>query len=251
MSIIERISDCFSTAKEVPPNHFSNEQILSVIDLTCLEDQLGCQPIQALQKQGEKSKVAALCIYPKHIPCLSFPKKLPLATVVNFPDGNDTLSTCKTDILRCIESRSVDEIDYVFPYKAYLDGNTSYALTHARSCYEICAERGRTFKVIIESGALPSLDITYQLSLELINSGCDFIKTSTGKISQGSTLESACTMLLAIKDSNKTCGLKVSGGVRDKRTAVDFIHLAETIVSQPVDPSWFRIGASQLLQELI
>ncbi len=249
MSVIERINDWLNTFKEVRSNHVSNEQILSVIDLTCLEEQMGCEPIQALQKQGEQCEVAALCIYPKHIPCLSLPSQLPLATVVNFPDGNEQLSTCKAEILRCIEAHSVDEIDYVFPYQTYLDGKTSIALDQA--CYEICAERGRTFKVIIESGALPSLDITYQLSLELINSGCDFIKTSTGKTSQGATLESACSMLLAIKDSNKTCGFKVSGGVRDKQTALDFIHLAETMVSQPVNRSWFRIGASQLLQELI
>ena len=78
-----------------------------------------------------------------------------------------------------------------------------------------------------------------------------FLKTCTGKIPQGASLSALFTMLSAIKDSGKTCGIKVSGGVKTPRQAFNYAKLAELMMAKKIDKSWFRIGASSLLNELL
>ena len=89
------------------------------------------------------------------------------------------------------------------------------------------------------------------MSSKIISVGCDFLKTSTGKIKQGATPGAAFGMLSAIKTSNQRIGLKVSGGIRTTDDARQYISLAEQVMKRPVDKSWFRIGASSLANELI
>ena len=63
----------------------------------------------------------------------------------------------------------------------------------------------------------------------------------------GATLSAATAMLTAIVDSKKTCGIKLSGGIKTIEQAQSYIVLAEDMMRVPVDKHWFRIGASTLL----
>ena len=91
----------------------------------------------------------------------------------------------------------------------------------------------------------------YQLCIELLTSQCDFLKTSTGKIPQGASLPAVFAILSAIKDSGKTCGIKISGGIKNPQQARNFAYLAELIMQKKISKDWFRIGASNLLGELL
>ncbi len=97
---------------------------------------------------------------------------------------------------------------------------------------------------------MPSLEFIYDLSTEIINKGCDFLKTSTGKIAQGATPSAAFAMLKAIKESKTSCGLKVSGGIKQPEQAFIYMALASHLLDRDLDKSWFRIGASSLLDVL-
>ncbi len=87
-------------------------------------------------------------------------------------------------------------------------------------------------------------------------SGADFIKTSTGKVYSGATLEAAYTMCIAIKNYYKKNGvkkgIKISGGVSSIEDAVNYY----TIVKETLGEEWcnkdlFRVGASRLADTLL
>ncbi|WP_034057908.1 deoxyribose-phosphate aldolase [Lacinutrix jangbogonensis] len=79
-----------------------------------------------------------------------------------------------------------------------------------------------TLKVILETCYLEELEIIKASELA-INSGADFIKTSTGFGTGGATLADVKLMKSIIGD----CGTKIkaSGGIRDTKTALEFINL--------------------------
>ncbi|QRN03910.1 deoxyribose-phosphate aldolase [Legionella sp. MW5194] len=228
----------------------SAEEILTLLDLTLLDTGADEQALSQFVEKITRYPVAAACVYPQHL--LQLPQNLPLkrATVVNFPEGLQPLAAVEADARLAIDERQADEMDYVFPYTDYLKGKTAQALNHCRTLYELCRNRQVGFKVILETGAFPSVATLYRACREIIEQGCDFLKTSTGKIAVGATPLTAFTLLKAIHDSNSPCGIKVSGGVKQKSHALTFIHLAEYYLDKAVHKTWFRIGASSLLDEL-
>lgn len=108
-----------------------------------------------------------------------------------------------------------------------------------------------SLKIILETGALPDIKTIYDLSRDVLSIGCDFLKTSTGKIDKGASLPALLSILTAIKDSNKKCGVKVSGGIKVPQQAHQYAYLAELIMARKIENDWFRIGASSLLEELV
>ena len=89
------------------------------------------------------------------------------------------------------------------------------------------------------------MKLLFELSLD-----CIFLKTSTGTTNQGATLPTLFTLLTAIKESKKLCGLKVSGGIKTAQQAFDFAQLAQLVLDKKIHKEWFRIGASTLLNKL-
>ncbi|MCL4158493.1 UNVERIFIED_CONTAM: hypothetical protein GTU68_041049 [Idotea baltica] len=77
-------------------------------------------------------------------------------------------------------------------------------------------------KVILETCYLEELEIIKASELA-INSGADFIKTSTGFGTGGATIHDVKLMKSVIS----TCGTKIkaSGGIRDTKTALEYIKL--------------------------
>lgn len=224
----------------------TEQTIFSLIDLTLLNEEASMTDIDRLVTKARQHRVAAICVYPKHLSTIPNIATLKRATVANFPTGNQPNDTVLSNINATITHYHADEIDYVFPYQAYLAGQKSCALAACHDAYQLCKQHQRTFKVILETGAFPSLDLIYQLSLELMNQGCDFLKTSTGKITTGATIPAAFAILAAIYDAKSSCGIKISGGIKTFDQARQYIHLAEHMLGVDVDKHWFRIGTSGL-----
>jgi deoxyribose-phosphate aldolase len=234
-------------------------RLYSLIDLTSLNMDDTEESITALYAKARSSlgHVAAVCVYPQFIPLAvtSFARThVKAATVANFPEGERSLETVLAEISVCLQA-GAQEIDVVFPYGRYLAGEQQYAHQFVNVCKAACGD-DVTLKVILETGALIDPAIIADASYEILAAGADFIKTSTGKISEGATLAAAATMLLVIKHTEPQVkhrlGFKAAGGIRTIAEAVQYVQLADRIMgSDWVSPATFRIGASKLVDELL
>ena len=244
-------------ASAVLPDKNAAMKIFSLIDLTSLNEADTDNTIIALCKKAVNNAdhVAAICIYPKFVKhAKEYFRHVPvkLATVANFPQGMDGIDKTILSIQQSI-THGAEEIDVVFPYQDFLKGNNIQDFISA--CKKVCG-KSILLKVILETGAIKDPHLIAKASEEVLIAGADFVKTSTGKISQGATLEAAACLLLTIRELTPTLkrplGFKASGGVRTLAQAMQYIALAEAIMGKGwVTPASFRLGASQLVDEIL
>lgn len=78
-----------------------------------------------------------------------------------------------------------------------------------------------TLKVILETCYLEELEIIKASELA-IQSGADFIKTSTGFGTDGATIHDVKLMKSVVTNGTK---IKASGGIKDTKTALEYINL--------------------------
>lgn len=223
-------------------------QVLSLLDLTSLNDTDTAETIDTLCQNAKSHHVAAVCVYPRFVKQAATALQnthIKIATVVNFPKGTDSLENVLLDIKQAIQD-GADEIDVVFPYQQFLAGNVDSATHFIRECKLACGKN--ILKVILETGALKEKNLIAEASRCALAAGADFLKTSTGKIEVGATLEAAEIMLQEIKQSKKQVGFKASGGIRTAEQAKQYVELANQILGEGwVTPQTFRIGTSRLL----
>jgi deoxyribose-phosphate aldolase len=231
---------------------------IQLMDLTTLSEDDTPEKVQALCRQAisDAGKTAAVCIYPAFIQSAKAQLKalnaedILVATVTNFPHGNDNVDSAVAETKAAVEA-GADEVDVVFPYRAFLAGNEEVGAQLVRGCKDACGDKV-ALKVILETGEIKSPELIKKASLIAINAGADFIKTSTGKVPVNATLEAAEQMLNAIKDTGETCGFKAAGGVKNAQDVADYLALTQSILSSEwITPAHFRFGASSLLGNLI
>lgn len=204
----------------------------------------------------ELGKVAAVCVYPRFVTVARNTLKdsdIKVASVAGaFPHGQLPIHL-KVEEVKYAVGEGADEIDMVLSRGALLAGEENRVRDEVAVMKEAC--QGKTLKVILETGELPSPTLIEKASQLAIDGGADFIKTSTGKIGVGATLEAAETMLSVIaqnvKKSVKKVGFKAAGGISTPEEAMAYAELAKKILGDDyVNNQTFRIGASRLTDRL-
>lgn len=234
---------------------------LACMDLTTLNDDDTLASVRSLCSQSfsQGGTVAAVCVYPEFILAARQALRVigadnvKVATVTNFPHGGDDMDVALRETSLALGA-GADEVDLVFPYKAWLAGNKQIGVDMVAACKALCKKYNSKLKVIIETGVLKDKDIIKEVSLACIEAGADFIKTSTGKVEVNATLETAEVMLSAIVEAGAQdrCGFKAAGGVRTAAEASEYLNLARRLMGDDwVNPQNFRFGASSLLGNLL
>jgi deoxyribose-phosphate aldolase len=238
--------------------------ILSLIDLTTLEgadtnkkiDEL-CKTVLAIEHQKEIPNVAAICVYPTFAKVVSESlanTKVKTACVAGaFPSGQSPIEIKLSEVKWAID-QGATEIDMVISRGKLLEGNYQEVFDEIVAIKRCCG--AIHLKVIIESGELQNNKNIRIASDLAMYAGADFIKTSTGKISEGATYNSVYIMLCAIKDFNTAQGVKIgmkaAGGISDISTAINYLKLVENIVGKDwLNSKLFRFGASRLAKEIL
>lgn len=236
-------------------------QVFSCIDNTTLNATDNEQSVthfcrRTLEMTVDGSTVAAVCVYPRFVQAA---KKvldgsgIKVASVAGaFPHGQLPLKL-KVDEVKYAVERGADEVDVVLSRGLLLAGEYNTVRDEVAAMKEAC--QGRTLKVILETGELPSPALIQKAAELAIEGGADFIKTSTGKIAVGATLESAETMLKVVKENvkkyKKQVGFKAAGGISTPEEAVAYAELAKKIINEEyINNQSFRIGASRLTERL-
>jgi deoxyribose-phosphate aldolase len=145
-------------------------------------------------------------------------------------------------------------VDVVLPYRAYMGDERAQAVRLLREVRK--AAGSATLKVILETGELADPDLIRNAGLDAIAAGADFIKTSTGKVAVGATLEAAAVMLQVVAatqpGTERTLGFKPAGGIGTVQDAASYLYLADTIMGPNwARPATFRFGASSLLGNVL
>ena len=229
------------------------KKIIGLLDLTSLNETDNEEVINELCHKAKIHSVAAVCVYPQFVAqAYSLLKDSPvaIATVVNFPSGEQKATVVLQDIEKALLV-GANEIDLVIPYQDYLNlGESPNSIALVQQAKKACGSK--LLKVILETGELKSEHLIFKASQEILTAGADFIKTSTGKTTQGASLEAADSMLKAIQSSGRAKGLKISGGIRNLAQVKEYIALLEKFFGASfINPKNFRIGASSLLNDLI
>ena len=232
----------------------TKQEIVSLIDLTRLGDNDTSNDIINLANKAKNNlgQVAALCVYKEFIQIVKdkLGQDFKVATVTNFPKGNSDLKIVLDETKQALEN-GADEIDLVIDFNDYIkNGKSDKSCELISESKKLCKDK--TLKVIIESGELKSEELIRKVSSDAIENGADFIKTSTGKVSIGATLDACNIMIDEIVKSGKKVGFKASGGIRTYEEALKYTKMAQDKISKDfVNNESFRFGVSGLLDNLL
>lgn len=204
----------------------------------------------------EIDNVAAICVFPNFVSTVreSLTANVRIACVSGGFPTSQTFLEVKIAETALAVSDGADEIDVVLNLGLFLNEEYEELAEELDEIKEAC--HGSKLKVILETGALKSNKLIYDASILSLYSGADFIKTSTGKVYEGASLEAVYTMCMAIKSYyGKTGikkGIKISGGVSSIEDAVMYYTLIrETLGEEWCNKELFRIGTSRLAKTLL
>lgn len=235
--------------------------IFSLIDLTTLEGkdtdekvkQFSNKAIQVKKDYPElETTVAAICVFPARVKAVAnqiSDTEIQLASVATgFPSGQLPLELKIAEVNYAI-AQGATEIDMVISRGNFLSKDYVTVFNEIKAVKDVCGKA--RLKVILETGELETIENIRLASDIAIAAGADFIKTSTGKIPQGASLEAIYVMSQAIKDHfDKTgimVGIKPSGGISTPEVAKQYTDLVESILDKNwINPKWMRFGASSL-----
>ncbi len=236
--------------------------VIALLDLTSLREDDTAATIAALCRRAAAPSpgapaAAAVCVLPRFV---SAARRELLGSAVrvaaaagDFPSGGAPLSERLEEVRRAA-GEGADEIDAPIDRGAFRRGEERRVADDVAAIRAACG--GTTLKVILETGELLSGERIRRAAEIAIAAGADFVKSSTGTIAAGATVEAVRVLLEAARDAEarfgRRVGVKASGGIRRREDAFAFFDLARTIRGgEGATPERFRIGASSLLDDLV
>ena len=208
-------------------------------------------------KKFNLREVAAVCVFPKFTEVVREmlkPTEIQTTVVAGSFPNSQTFTEIKLAECKMAIGAGAQEIDVVISVGNMLEKNYEEVYRELKAIRKAC-ENVR-LKVILETGELKDLESIFNASLIAAYAGADFIKTSTGKVPVNATPESVYVMCEAIKQyyaqTGKRVGLKVAGGVSKAQSAIRYLTIVNHVLgSEWLTPYYFRIGASQLMDDVI
>ena len=191
----------------------------SLIDHTNLRSDALHSDIEVLCKEAIQYKFASVCINPVYV---SYAKSIlkdknpKVCSVVGFPLGADS-EEMKYAEARFLIFQGVDEIDMVMNIAFLKERKLDLVKNEIKKVVE--AADGNCVKVIIETSLLTQDEKALACNI-VMESGAAFVKTSTGFSSSGATLEDVRLIKKVVGDR---VHIKVSGGIKTKNEALEFI----------------------------
>lgn len=201
--------------------------------------------------------VAAICVYSNFAEVVSTHLDVDgvdtAVVAAGFPSSQTFDAVKIADVALAVEA-GANEVDIVMNLGMFLDGDYENLTDEIHELKH--AARDAKLKVILETGALKTADNIKKASVLAMYSGADFIKTSTGKIYSGASVEAAWVMCQCIKDyaerTGRKVGFKAAGGIRSTEEAVAYYTIVKEVLGEEwLTPELFRIGASSLANALL
>ena len=199
------------------------KNILSKCDHTLLGVDATWEQIKAIVDDGMKYETASVCIPASFVKQASdYVKskdgKLPICTVIGFPNGYSTTAT------KCFEAsdavdNGADEVDMVINVGWAKEGRWDDILAEINAIKASC--NGKLLKVIIECCLLTDEE-KIKMCEVVSKSEAEFIKTSTGFSTGGATFADIELMAKHMAPGKQ---IKAAGGIANLEDAQKFLDL--------------------------
>lgn len=201
--------------------------------------------------------VAAICVYSNFAEIVKTNLEVSgvdIAVVAGGFPSSQTFTEVKVADAALAVAGGANEVDIVMNLGYYLDENYEELTDEIVEIKH--AIKDAKLKVILETGALEKAEDIKRASILSMYSEADFIKTSTGKIYPGASLEAAWVMCSCIKEyyekTGRKVGFKAAGGVRTAEEAVNYYAIVKEVLGDEwLNQDLFRIGASSLANNLL
>jgi len=194
------------------------------IDHTLLRPDATAEDIEKLCAEAIEHQMFAVCIngcWVQHAWNYLADSDVSIATVVGFPLGASDSDSKRYETEAAVDN-GAHEIDMVMNLGQFINGDHQYIIREIRDVIE--AADDRRVKVIIETGHFSDEQITKACQLA-VEAEAHFVKTSTGFGPGGATVEHVRLMRETVEQS---AGVKASGGIRDRETALAMIEAGAT-----------------------
>ncbi|MCL6623092.1 MAG: deoxyribose-phosphate aldolase [Fimbriimonadales bacterium] len=250
-----------------PPRRLKEPDIrllISLLDVSLLtgneshkEVETWCLLARKPLPRARRLHCAGVCVYPSYVSLVS--KKLQgsgvrtIGATGAFPHAQVPLKLRLQEIAWCL-AQGAEELDVPLNRSLFIEEGP-YAVYSELLAIRRSAGR-HTLKVILETGEMEDPLLLYQASLTSLLAGADFIKTSTGKGTKGATPEAFALMCLAVREFlmgiGRRAGVKPAGGIQKAPEALAYVEIARDLLGEEtLTPQFFRVGASQLLKDLV
>ena len=241
------------------------KEIFACLDLTSLKCTDNAESVLALtekvnkleEKHPDLKNVAAICVYPNFANIVSQSlevENVQIACVSGGFPSSQTFPEVKIAETALALKDGATEIDIVLNVGKFLSGDHESVCDEIQELKDLCGDK--SLKVILETGALKSVENIKKATILSIYSGADFIKTSTGKETPGATPEAAYIICKTIKEyytkSGRKIGFKAAGGINSIEEALLYYNIVEEILGKEwLNSKLFRIGTSRLANTLL
>lgn len=200
------------------------------IDHTVLKPDTTKDAVLKVCREARDNGFFSVCVNPYYVPLVKSElngSDVKVCSVIGFPLGASTSVIKALEAKKAIED-GADEIDMVINVAALKDGEPDIVESDIRAVAEACSGKA-LLKVIIETCLLTDAEKVTACQLS-VKAGADYVKTSTGFSTGGATVADIALMRRTV---GPDIGVKASGGVRDRETALALVEAGAS-----------RIGAS-------
>ncbi len=210
----------------------NTSDVLKIVDHTLLAQTATWAEIREILDDAMKFQTASACIPAAYVKQAAeyVEGKLPICTVIGFPNGYSTTAT-KVFETRDAIANGASEIDMVINIGFLKDGRYDEVEEEIRRIHEAC--EGKILKVIIETCLLTEEEKIKMCEI-VTRAGAEFIKTSTGFSKAGATFEDVKPMKEHV---GKGVRVKAAGGISSFADAEEFMRLGAD-----------RLGTSRLVK---
>ena len=210
----------------------THSEVLKMVDHTLLAQTATWEEIRQICDDGLRYGTASVCIPPCYVAAAAeyVQGKLPICTVIGFPNGNHTTEAKIYEAKDAI-ANGASELDMVINIGALKAKNYAYVQNEIEKLKEVCDNK--ILKVIIETCLLNEEEKIKMCEI-VTQAKADYIKTSTGFSTGGATFDD---IALFAKYVGPDVKIKAAGGISSFDDAEKFIPLGAS-----------RLGTSRLVK---
>lgn len=262
------VADEVAKIVEKAPQYASPEVykfLLNSIDLTTLSTEDSERSVAKFTNRvndfdaeyPQYGHVAAICVYSNFAEVVKDHldvEGVDVCVVAGCFPSSQTFTAVKVADVALAVASGAQEVDVVLNIGMFLDEN------YEELCDELIelknTAKDAKLKVILETGCLKTAAAIKRASILSMYCDADFIKTSTGKIYKGASLEAAYVMCQCIKEyyekTGRKVGFKAAGGVRTTEDALNYYAVVKEVLGDEwLNHDLFRLGASSLANAVL